>query len=47
MPWTVAAGPEIRGPIAALALVSAGRLAALPQLSGAGAAALTTRLAPA
>jgi uncharacterized protein (TIGR03083 family) len=42
--WSVGEGPEVRGPMAALLLVCCGRLVALPQLSGEGAAALTARL---
>jgi len=44
--WTTGAGPDVRGPMTALLLVCCGRLTALPQLSGAGAADLTTRLRP-
>jgi uncharacterized protein (TIGR03083 family) len=43
-PWSAGAGPEVRGPMSALLLVCAGRLAALPQLSGDGVPDLTTRL---
>jgi uncharacterized protein (TIGR03083 family) len=42
--WSAGEGPEIRGPMAALLLVCCGRLVALPQLSGEGAAALAARL---
>ncbi|NUW41468.1 maleylpyruvate isomerase family mycothiol-dependent enzyme [Nonomuraea rhodomycinica] len=42
--WSAGEGPEVRAPMSALLLVCAGRLAALPQLSGAGAADLTARL---
>ena len=42
--WTAGQGPEVAGPMGALLLVCAGRLAALPQLSGPGAPALTARL---
>jgi uncharacterized protein (TIGR03083 family) len=42
--WSTGDGPTVRGPMAALLLVCCGRLAALPQLSGDGAAELTTRL---
>jgi len=42
--WSTGDGPTVRGPMAALLLVCCGRLAALPQLSGDGAAGLTTRL---
>ena len=42
--WSVGDGPEVRGPMAALLLVCCGRLAALPQLSGDGAAGLAARL---
>lgn len=45
IPWSVGDGPEVRGPMGALLLVCTGRLAALPQLSGAGAADLAARLA--
>ena len=43
-PWSVGAGPEVRGPMSALLLVCAGRAAALPQLSGDGVRDLATRL---
>jgi uncharacterized protein (TIGR03083 family) len=43
-PWSAGNGPEVRAPMSALLLVCAGRLVALPQLSGDGAAALTARL---
>lgn len=42
--WTVGDGPPVRGPITAILLVGAGRLAALSQLSGEGAPELTARL---
>ena len=42
--WSTGAGPTVRGPMAALLLVCCGRLAALPQLTGDGAAELATRL---
>jgi uncharacterized protein (TIGR03083 family) len=42
--WSAGAGPEVRGPMSALLLVCAGRLAALPQLSGDGVPNLGTRL---
>jgi uncharacterized protein (TIGR03083 family) len=42
--WSAGEGPEVRGPMAALLLVCCGRLVALPQLSGEGAAALAARL---
>lgn len=42
--WSFGAGPEVRGPAAALLLVSAGRYAALPSLSGPGATDLTLHL---
>jgi uncharacterized protein (TIGR03083 family) len=42
--WSTGDGPTVRGPMAALLLVCCGRLAALPQLSGDGAAELSTRL---
>lgn len=44
--WSAGAGPEVRGPMAALLLVICGRLVALPQLSGEGVAALASDLAP-
>jgi uncharacterized protein (TIGR03083 family) len=43
--WSVREGPEVRAPIGAILLLGAGRLAALPQLSGPGAPDLTARLA--
>jgi uncharacterized protein (TIGR03083 family) len=43
-PWSSGVGPEVHAPMAALLLVCTGRLAALPQLSGDGAADLTARL---
>jgi uncharacterized protein (TIGR03083 family) len=43
-PWSYGEGPQVSGPIGALLLVCAGRLAALPQLSGEGAAGLAARL---
>jgi uncharacterized protein (TIGR03083 family) len=45
IPWSAGDGPEVRGPIAALLLVSCGRTVVLPQLSGDGVAELGTRLA--
>ena len=42
--WTACHGPQIQAPISAILLLSAGRLVALPQLAGDGAAELTTRL---
>ncbi|MFD5249953.1 maleylpyruvate isomerase family mycothiol-dependent enzyme [Amycolatopsis sp. NPDC058340] len=42
--WATGAGPEVRGPMSALLLVCAGRLAALPRLSGDGAGDLAGRL---
>jgi len=42
--WSTGDGPEVRGPMGAILLVCAGRLSALPQLSGDGAAVLATRL---
>lgn len=45
--WSAGEGPEVRGPMAALLLVCCGRLVALPQLSGEGAAALAARLSAA
>jgi uncharacterized protein (TIGR03083 family) len=45
--WAMGRGPEVHGPIAAIMLVSSGRLAALPALTGPGATELTARLQPA
>ncbi|UUV30751.1 maleylpyruvate isomerase family mycothiol-dependent enzyme [Amycolatopsis roodepoortensis] len=42
--WSTGTGPEVRGPMSALLLVCAGRLAALPRLSGDGAGDLAARL---
>ena len=42
--WAAGEGPEVHGPMGALLLVCAGRLAALPQLAGPGAPALAARL---
>ncbi|WP_199429718.1 maleylpyruvate isomerase family mycothiol-dependent enzyme [Qaidamihabitans albus] len=42
--WTAGAGPEVRGPIAALLLLLTGRTAALPYLTGAQVASLAARL---
>jgi uncharacterized protein (TIGR03083 family) len=42
--WAAGHGPRIQAPISAILLLSAGRLAALPQLAGDGAAELTARL---
>jgi uncharacterized protein (TIGR03083 family) len=42
--WSVGEGPEVQAPMSAILLLSAGRLAALPQLSGEGAPDLTARL---
>ena len=42
--WSAGEGPEVRAPMGALLLVCAGRLAALPRLSGDGAPGLTARL---
>ena len=44
--WSTGDGPAVQGPMAALLLVCCGRLVALPQLSGDGAAELTARLTP-
>lgn len=41
--WSAGHGPEVRAPISAILLLSAGRIAALPQISGDGAAELTAR----
>lgn len=43
--WAAGHGPEVRAPISAILLLSAGRLIALPELTGDGAAELTNRLA--
>jgi uncharacterized protein (TIGR03083 family) len=43
-PWSAGDGPQVHGPMAALLLVCAGRVTALPQLSGPGVPALTARL---
>ena len=43
-PWSFGEGPQVSGPIGALLLMCAGRLAALPQLSGEGAAGLAAHL---
>jgi len=43
-PWSFGEGPQVSGPMGALLLVCAGRLASLPQLSGEGAAGLAARL---
>jgi uncharacterized protein (TIGR03083 family) len=43
-PWSAGEGPQVRGPMAALLLVCAGRVAAMSQLTGPGAAALAGRL---
>ncbi len=43
-PWSFGEGPQVSGPMGALLLVCAGRLAPLPQLSGEGAAGLAARL---
>ncbi|MFI0482459.1 maleylpyruvate isomerase family mycothiol-dependent enzyme [Actinomadura sp. 9N215] len=45
-PWSAGQGPEVRAPMSALLLLCAGRHAALPDLSGPGADALTARLSP-
>ncbi len=42
--WTAGHGPAVQAPISAILLLSAGRLVALPQLAGDGAAELTARL---
>jgi uncharacterized protein (TIGR03083 family) len=42
-PWSAGTGPEVHAPMAAILLVCAGRVAALPQLTGPGAAGLTAR----
>src|SRR6185437_13598751 len=45
IPWAAGHGLEVRAPIGAILLLSAGRLSALPELTGDGAAELTGRLA--
>jgi hypothetical protein len=45
-PWAAGQGHEIRGPIGALLLLLTGRPAALPQLSGPGAAGLRELFTP-
>jgi uncharacterized protein (TIGR03083 family) len=45
--WSYGTGPEVRGPIAALMLISTGRTVALQTLTGPGAAILTARFTPA
>jgi uncharacterized protein (TIGR03083 family) len=42
--WSAGHGPEVRGPIGAILLVGCGRLVALPELSGVGAADLSAQL---
>ena len=42
--WSAGEGPQVQGAMSALLLVCTGRVAALPQLTGPGAAALTARL---
>jgi hypothetical protein len=44
-PWSVGEGRTVRAPMSAILLLGAGRLAALPQLTGEGADELTARLA--
>ncbi|GAA4696360.1 maleylpyruvate isomerase family mycothiol-dependent enzyme [Pseudonocardia yuanmonensis] len=41
--WSAGEGPQVHGPTAALLLVCSGRVVALPQLTGPGAAALAAR----
>lgn len=45
-PWAAGQGQEVRGPIGALLLLLTGRPAAVPQLSGPGAAAVLEFLTP-
>jgi len=45
-PWAVGQGLEVSGPMGALLLLLTGRVAALPQLSGSGAADLRELLTP-
>jgi len=42
--WSAGTGPQVHGPIGAILLASSGRLVALPELSGPGAADLAARL---
>jgi hypothetical protein len=42
--WSAGDGDEVRGPMAAIMLVSSGRLVALPQLSGPGVEVLAAQL---
>jgi uncharacterized protein (TIGR03083 family) len=42
--WSTGAGEEVEAPMAAILLLLTGRLAALPQLSGAGASGLVARM---
>ena len=44
--WSAGAGPEVRAPMGVILLVCAGRLVALPQLSGEGTPDLAARLSP-
>ena len=44
--WCEGDGPEVRGPIGAILLLLTGRLAALPQLTGAGADELRSQFTP-
>lgn len=44
--WSAGEGLPVQAPIAAILLVGSGRLVALPQFTGDGAAALTAKLAP-
>lgn len=46
MDWSVGDGREVSGPIEAILLLLTGRTVALTRVAGAGAAALTERLAP-
>lgn len=41
--WSAGQGPQVHGPMAALLLVCSGRVVALPELTGSGAAALAAR----
>lgn len=44
--WSAGSGPDVVAPIAAWLLILTGRLVALPQLSGEGAAGLSAKLSP-
>jgi len=42
--WSAGQGPRVSAPISAILLLSAGRIAALPQMSGPGTAELAASL---